>query len=212
MIVISTGFNTRDYGHCVDSVRKQKNACFEHVVIDAAKQVVPMAAMYNLHNVISALAKNSVVVCVDLDDWLPHDRVLERVQQMHDAGAWVTYGSYQFADGRPGHVKPYASTNYRGSSWLASHLKTFRAGLFHRITGDDLHYQGEWLHRCVDLATMFPVLEMAGDRVTCCGDVLYTYNFGESFEFAATPEQLREERRIERYVRTRKPYEVVTCL
>ncbi len=213
MIVVSTGYAPATKQRCIDSVRAQKNACFEHVVIDAAEQLVrPLHAMENLYNVISALASDTVVVWVDLDDWLAHDHVLERVQSMHDAGAWVTYGSFQFADGRLGHVRPYANTNYRNAPWLASHLKTFRAGLFQRIERDDLRYMGDWLFRCVDTAIMLPVLEMASERVTCCNEILYIYNYANAFEFTATPAELRHERVIEKYVRSRAPYGRVTSL
>src|SRR5258708_24786968 len=127
IVVISTGLNPPNKQRCIDSIQSQKRVLFRHVIIDAAEQSPPKKAMQNLVEAIAPLTPDTIVACVDLDDWLTHDHVLERVQEMHDAGAWVTYGSYVHADGRPGHARAYDRTDYRAAPWLATHLKTFRA-------------------------------------------------------------------------------------
>jgi hypothetical protein len=212
VIVLSTGYGPATKQRCIDSVKAQKNACFEHVIVDAAEQATPLNAMENLYRALAPLAVDTVVVCLDLDDWFAHDRALETIQKLHDDGAWVTYGSYVFADGRPGHARPMEGTSYRSSPWLASHLKTFRAGLFQRIRPADLkHRDGlTWLYRAVDVATMFPVMEMAGpERVRFCPDILYVYNYLSAFEWSATlPERVFETETV-KDIRARKPYERV---
>ena len=64
-----------------------------------------------------------------------------------------------------------------------SHLRTFRAGLFHRIAEQDPGYAclkddaGRWLTSAVDVALMCPLLEMAGfARARFADRVLYHYN------------------------------------
>ena len=64
-----------------------------------------------------------------------------------------------------------------------SHLRTFRAGLFHRIAEQDPAFEclkddsGRWLTSAVDAALMYPLLELAGfDRVRYIDRILYQYN------------------------------------
>jgi hypothetical protein len=166
LVVVSTGLNAPAKPKCLASVASQKGVPFRHVYIEAGDQVPRLSMTENVHRAIYACDPLDIVVCVDGDDWLPHDDVLRKVQAMHDAGAWVTYGSFVFAD-EPGYdrsawwpgkrtdivyvhdgptykTRPayprhaYASTAYRLEPWLASHLKTFRAFLYQAIAEEDL--------------------------------------------------------------------------
>ena len=87
------------------------------------------------------------------------------VAEHFEAGAWVTYGSFVFADGRPGSPSSAyePAEDIRAAIWKATHLKCFRAELFRAIDHDDLCLpSGEWLPHARDLAIMFPLLELAG--------------------------------------------------
>lgn len=128
-----------------------------------------------------------IVVCVDGDDRLACADALTHVNNCYNEyGCWVLYGQFQFADGTYGFSQPFASLRDFASLRLyyrTSHLRTFRAGLFHRIADQDPEYdclrdeQGEWLQSSVDAALMAPIVEMAGyDRVRYNHRTLYIYN------------------------------------
>ena len=66
---------------------------------------------------------------------------------------------------------------FREYFWYASHLKTFRHDLWLSINYLDLLDQnGQFYSVAWDLAIMFPLLEMAGNRQEFVEDVLYVYN------------------------------------
>lgn len=197
---------------CRESVARQfrppGGVDFEHVVLTNEQ---PHFA--NLTETIARLPDDRVVACLDADDHLGPPNALTTVARYFAAGAWVTYGSFVFADGRHGNP----STAYgpeerpRAAPWKATHLKCFKAGLFKKIKPEHLKGpDGEWLPHARDLALMFPLLEMAGPRrVAHVAEVIYVYNWGNSTEFRG-PEAVRAaERECVRYVRGLPPYEVL---
>jgi hypothetical protein len=177
----------------------------EHVVL-----CNPKPHFQNLTEAIAALPDDRIVACVDADDWLATPEALSIVSRYFGAGAWLTYGSFVFSDGRPGHASAYEpGENVRVAPWKATHLKCFRAGMFKRIKPEHLRGpDGAWLEHARDLALMFPMLEMAGHgRVAHVSEVLYVYNWANSTEFRG-PESVRaDERACVRYVRSLPPYE-----
>jgi len=214
MIVISTAYAPprKAREKCLDSVAEQKGVGFEHIYIDAAEHPEHLSHFQNLVFNLASVADDEVVVSLDGDDWLLPG-ALARIQAEHDAGALVTYGNYRYADGRPGHCRamlPEELAHPRQAPWLASHPKTFRAGLFRRINHADFQSVGMWLPHARDMALMFPLLEMAGSRAHFIPDVLYVYNFANSTEHNADAKTLAEERRFVDFVRSRPPYELLT--
>jgi glycosyltransferase involved in cell wall biosynthesis len=81
-----------------------------------------------------------VIVLVDGDDHLAHDHVLERIKDIYsERDCWMTYGSYS-GDGhtvekvcRPYSARCIAKNKFKSVKWRASHLKTFKYGLWKRI-------------------------------------------------------------------------------
>lgn len=181
---------------------------FEHVVLTNEKP-----HFQNLTEAIAKLPDDRVVACVDADDWLGPPNALTTVARYFAAGAWVTYGSFVFADGRHGSPStPYGpGENPRTAPWKATHLKAFKAGLFKKIKHEHLKLaSGEWIPHARDLALMFPLLEMAGAaRRAHVAEVIYTYNFGNSTEFRGPEEVRASERECIRYVRGLPAYEVL---
>jgi hypothetical protein len=212
--VISTSNAAQSREKCLLSVQAQRLVDYEHVYIDATEQVPPRSPLANVIEAVNALPDDRVVAFVDGDDWLCRFDALLIVERMHKAGALVTYGSFRFADGRPatwqGAYKP--GENVRTTQWRASHLKTCRAGLFKRIRQADLELDGELLQHARDMAVMFPLLEMAGDRAVFCSEILYTYNFANSTEFRGTPEVWAAEKRCVEYVRGLPTYSEIDSL
>jgi hypothetical protein len=157
---------------------------------------------------IEPLPDGTIVVSLDGDDYLLPN-ALERVHREHAAGALVTYGSFLYSDGR----KPTWVHELRGPvrdvPWVTTHLKTFRAGLFKRIRHADLKSaDGRWLEHARDMALMFPLVEMAGDRARYIPEPLMIYNYANSCEHrlgapwvAAEQEEERRLRALPRYER-----------
>lgn len=137
---------------------------------------------------------DEVCIIVDGDDWLMHDRVLERLAAVYaDPDVWITYGSHQRWKNkllhrlgwtvRRGIAAPYpedvaSRRAYRSHTFLASHLRTFKRFLFDAIRDEDLRdADGHYYRRAGDVAHMVPMLEMAGpEHVRYLDELLYVYN------------------------------------
>lgn len=140
-------------------------------------------AMANLYFAIHQCAPTDIVVILDGDDWLAFDGVLSTVSSMYDSGdVWITYGQYkEYPSGAIGFCRDYprdvvANNAFRYYPHGPSHLRTFYAGLFHKIELSDLMYKGEFFPMTYDLAMMFPMLEMAGEHFRFCATPLLDYN------------------------------------
>jgi hypothetical protein len=200
--VISTGLGC-DRSRCLESVASQRGVAFEHRWVDAAEQCPPVPAIDNVRALLEGVPDDGIVAWVDLDDRLVRDDALSLVSRAHDRGAWVTWGQFKCCDGRPGFAAPYLPTeSVRSSPWRATHLKTWRAGLFRRIRPEHLVKP-----LAIDFAVMFPCIEMAGmDRCTVISDVLYEYNQGASYEWNADDAGRQAERDAAMWQRTLPPY------
>lgn len=100
---------------------------------------------------------------------------------------WMTYGSYadDEASRKPDGSDPRglsclvpAEDHTRRSGWRSSHLRTWKAWLFCKIRRADLlEPLGAWIDAAPDLATMWPMIEMAGPvHARYIHDILYLYN------------------------------------
>ncbi len=212
--VISTGWRSQNASVCRASVASQLGVDVQHIYIEASQQNPTQTKMQNLAETIATLPPDRVVALVDGDDFLAHRHALERIAKEHEAGAWVTYGSFVQSDGKPGFAAPYLTTDYRHQPWQATHLKTFRAGLFQRIRPEHLRQpNGEWIDRGDDPCFMWCCLELAGaDRVRFIPDVLYVYHHADSWELGASLEERQHERNIVEHARQIAPYERVGSL
>lgn len=209
--VVSTGYNVPHKAACLGSVAHQVGVHVEHRWVDASSQAPALTCSENLRRLIADLPADRIVAWVDLDDWLLVPHALARAAREHEAGAWATYGSFVYAEGQQIQITPYDERQWpdlRSDPWAATHVKTFRAGLFNAIKDEDLKLYGEqWLRRAVDVAVMLPILEMAGFRRTAfIPDPLYCYHFGVSTEHVVSEDELALERESVRYVRGRRPY------
>lgn len=169
--------------------------------------------MYSIALGIMALepADQDVIVQIDGDDWLKHNKVLERVRREYNSGAWLTYGQFEYyPSGKLGPCGTYPpqilnNRDFRKYKWIGSHLKTFKYFLFKRIdTKDFLDDKEKWLTSAADMAFMFPMLEMAGPWISFIPDVLYVYNKANSLrrDKVALGDQLR----CDKLIRARPKY------
>lgn len=124
---------------------------------------------------------NDVLCLLDGDDFYNGALSLEPVQREYkNRNVWLTYGSYKSLSGRRSRFCGGYSLNHpvRMAPWRASHLKTFRYGLFRHLPASALkNKDGGWLKVCSDLAIMFPLMELAGqDRCRFIPEFIYAYN------------------------------------
>lgn len=122
---------------------------------------------------------DDVIVTVDGDDWLAHPGVLGRVAELYESGRWdLTYGQYaSYPSYRRGHCRAVRGRNFRNRPFVFSHLRTFKHCLWRGIDQSTfLDPTGKIYRHATDLAYMYPMLEMAGDRFTYVDEILYIYN------------------------------------
>lgn len=126
---------------------------------------------------------DEIIVIVDGDDWLTHDNVLNRLNEIYqNPDVWCTYGQFIWF---PFEIEGFAfatseetiATNgIRSAAWNLTHLRTYYAGLYHKIAKEDLLYEGRFYPMAGDLAIMYPIAEMAGRHAWFMSDVAYYYN------------------------------------
>ena len=123
----------------------------------------------------------TINILVDGDDYLYSGDVLAILYEKYiNTNCLITYGSHLSSKGIQGKKYPCLIRKlnlYRKYFWYASHLKTFRHDLWLSINKSDLiNHNGTYFSVASDLAIMFPMLEMAGDRQEFIKEVLYVYN------------------------------------
>lgn len=175
-------------------------------------------ALANFYDVIHQIDPHTVIVCVDGDDWLAHPHVLQRVAQAYqNPQIWLTYGDFDsdppglrgFCDEIPLHISK--TLRFRIYPWVSSHLRTFYAKLFQRIRKEDLLHEGAFFFMAADIATMFPMLEMASEgHFQFINEVLYIYNIQNSISDIKVDEAMQK--RLSWIIRDKTVYEPVKNL
>jgi glycosyltransferase involved in cell wall biosynthesis len=132
---------------------------------------------------------NDVIVIVDADDYLPHNRVIATIADYYkDPDLWLMYGSYtRYPDPThmPNPAKPFpvdviaqrSFRNYSQIDLVYNHPLTFRRRLLQNIADWELQDDdGNWFTVAYDHTVMMPMLEMATGHFKWCPDILYVYN------------------------------------
>ena len=66
---------------------------------------------------------------------------------------------------------------YRQAAWCTSHLRSYKKFLINNIALSDItDEEGKFFKAAGDLAIMFPLLEMSGDRAQYIQEILYIWN------------------------------------
>jgi len=156
---------------------------------------------------------NDIIAIIDGDDMLNIPKALEIVKKTYKrTDCLITYGSFITHDGllnpRVGkrHEQRVIDQNlYRKVPWISTHLKTFKYKLYAKINQLDFrNSKGVYWNTCSDLALMFPMLEMAGDRQEAITDPIYrySYNLPTSDGILRRDEQVRDDK----ILRNMQPY------
>lgn len=167
-------------GNFVKAYIKRKNAEKKVTLVQNTKRT---GALSNVYKGIWMCASHEIVANLDGDDWFHDANVLAKLNAIYaDPNVWVTYGQFVYYPcGTPGWAEEVPQeiiekNAFREYQWVTTALRTFYAGLFHKIKIDDLLYQGKFFPMAGDLAYMWPILEMAGTHSRFIPDVLYVYN------------------------------------
>lgn len=168
-------------------------------------------ALANLFRAIHTCDDDEIVVTVDGDDWLPDPRVLNRLNKTYGQGQiWLTHGKMiEYPKGSTAWCIPVPADIIARNAFrefrCPSHLRTFYAWLFKRIDGDDLFYKGEFFPMAWDMAIMFPMIEMAGERHAYVSEVNYVYNMANQINDNKVNADLQNE--CDRVIRAKKRYQ-----
>jgi glycosyltransferase involved in cell wall biosynthesis len=121
---------------------------------------------------------DEIIVIVDGDDCLASPDVLKIINETYqDPNVWLTYGQNEYSSGGIGQCRELPVDCYvRHYSWVTSHLRTSYARLFKKIKLEDFMFDSRHLVTTCDLAQMFPMIDMAGNRTRFIPTVLYIYN------------------------------------
>lgn len=168
-------------GRLVDEFVETNNLNHLVTVIHNKERLGPLA---NRYHGIHACPDMTVAVILDGDDMLAHDEVLQHLNKIYsNSEVWITYGSFKFwpLDSRAPIGKPFPDNvikrnDYRSHGYVPSHVRTYYAWLFKRISQDDFMHDGTWLPMAGDVAEMIPMLEMASERHAFVPEALYFYN------------------------------------
>ena len=144
-----------------------------------------MGAAYSRHTaIVRDNCAESVVVLVDLDDWLLPDSlsVVESIYR-DSPETLATFGNWLDESGRRNPQGFYAPDDIdagrhrRIRPFNGTHLRTFRRRLYNQVDVDDLKdSKGNWLRICTDAAVVFPVLDQCyGSQVRWVDAPIYVY-------------------------------------
>jgi glycosyltransferase involved in cell wall biosynthesis len=174
-------------------------------------------SLANIYEAIHQIDPDTIIVMLDGDDALGSTRVLEHLATIYaDPRVWLTYGSFKTDPPSLIHLRPYSkkvceSGSFRGAPFLATHLKTFYAKLFHTIRKEDLTWQGHFFPVLGDMAFMLPMLEMAApSHIHFMKEILYIYTAANPLSDVRRNMELC--RVIEFYLRSRPHYKSLEIL
>ncbi|MCB1148698.1 MAG: glycosyltransferase family 2 protein, partial [Chlamydiia bacterium] len=168
-------------------------------------------ALANLYRAIYSCDDDEIVVTVDGDDWLYHKRVLFTLEQAYNRKiVWMTHGRFvDYPHGNASYclrVPPSIVKNNTFRSFRCpTHLRTFYAWLFKKIKLEDLLYEGKFYVMTWDMAMMYPMIEMAGERHAFVENINYVYNMANQINDNKVNAELQ--RQLDHHIRALPPYE-----
>lgn len=168
-------------------------------------------ALANIYQAVYMCDDNDIIINLDGDDWFPHPYVFSYINEIYqDPNVWLTYSQYKtYPDGQMGFAKPIPlevvkKNDFRQTQRSTNQLRTFYAWLFKQIRKEDLLYEDRFFPMTYDLAIMFPMQEMAGERFRFLSEILYVYNVANSLNDHKIDAALQ--RRLDDFIRSKTPY------
>ena len=176
-----------------------------------------MTALANIHHsIVSSSPSDDDVICIlDGDDHLIRPDALDILSAIYsDPTAMLSYGQYVNSNGGIGHCRALPSEAFgvlRRIGFWTSHMRTFRYALYRELMRQDpglTCYRdagGEMYTMCADVATMIPLLEIAGhDRVRFNPHPIYYYRQHPQNDHAKDQSM---QKRMEIEIFSKKPFD-----
>ncbi len=183
-----------------------QNSSFFSLIVNKNRS----GALANLYRAIWSCLDEEIVVTLDGDDWFADLQVLKRLNKAYQTkNIWLTHGNMiEYPSGSNAWSEPIppqiiAKNTFR-SFKCPSHLRTFYAWLFKNIKLEDLLYNGEFFSMTWDMAMMYPMIEMCGDRHAFIAAPNYVYNMTNPINDNKVNAELQ--RTLDRYIREQSPY------
>jgi glycosyltransferase involved in cell wall biosynthesis len=179
---------------------------------------------FNIHIQELMQGDDDVLVFVDGDDWLYDENVLANLNQYYISNdVWMTYGG--MACYPSGLIAFPQNTNhddivheenlFRRDVWRASHLRTFKWGLYKRVKMESMVYSktGDYYFHAEDLATSYPCLEMCPkNKVGNVPFLTYVFNETPSNRERGIARENEAGHYLEAEIRTQKPYNKIKSI
>lgn len=179
---------------------------------------------YNEHIKNFVKDDENIIVFVDGDDWLYDDTVLENLTKYYNSNdIWMTYGKMVcYPDGVIGNPQntfysdDVVSQNlFRRDLWRASHLRTFKWGLYKKIRMDSMIYSktNDYYFHAEDLATSFPCLEMCSkNKIGVLDFYSYVFNAMPTNRSRGVAREQEAGVELEMEIRKQTPYKKIYSL
>jgi glycosyltransferase involved in cell wall biosynthesis len=174
-------------------------------------------ALYGLVHAIQLLdcQDDDVIVVIDGDDWLAHPHVFEKLRQVYtENDVYLTWGQCEIYPGgktpmnyaQPIPEMVIQQKLFRDIPFVFWHIGTFKYFLWRHIEDQDLRdINGEYFMLMKDKATLYPMLEMAGEKIRFVTETLYIYNLENPLnDYANTRPE--EHLRVDKMIREKKRY------
>lgn len=173
----------------------------------------------NLYKAVHSCKDKEIILQVDYDDWLAHKNVLKEINQVYSKNnVWLTYGQFrEYPSGNIGYSKRTPSFMINNlefrNSWHYMHPKTFYAWLFKLIKKEDLlaqnvaGFEGKYYPYSNDLATIYPMLEMAKNHIYFIPKIAYIRNTTNPISWYNVPKKRITSAQCSDEIRNREKYQ-----
>jgi glycosyltransferase involved in cell wall biosynthesis len=168
-------------------------------------------ALENLYRAIYSCQDDHIIVTLDGDDWLLDNDVLKRLNKVYNSSEiWMTHGRFiEYPHGGTQWCEPVPTELVQSNDVrkfkCPSHLRTFYAWIFKKIALEDLLYEEKFFPMTWDMAMMYPILEMAGERHAFISEFNYVYNMMNPINDGKVNAELQRE--LDALIRKKKPYQ-----
>ena len=163
----------------VDIIKKTINGDDRFILVENKQKMYQPG---NYDQIIRGLNISDDEICVEIDgdDWLPNSNVLGLINDIYnDSEVWMTSGSFKYSSGAQGFSNPPLKFDgIRKQNFTLSHMRTWKSWLWKKIKEEDLKdSEGNYWSVAGDLAFMFPMFEMSGEKhYKYISDTTYIYN------------------------------------
>lgn len=140
--------------------------------------------LYNMYHAVHSCQPHEIVLELDGDDFLAHDQVLARFNEVYSKrDVWLVHAYYEDVRLAKNGWKFYRNGRFCGTTptgviqarsyrrhWYWSGLRSYYAWLYQKIAKQDLimpagPFKGQFFPTSSDRAVIYPMLEMAGKRI-----------------------------------------------